>query len=362
MVYRELFSNKGAAFYSVKKPMEEDDAYIKRYLSIHKHAIPLTFMEGKEGSHMYFSADSERDIQRKSTLLSSDYKVKLNRDYWIVKKNVVILGHNSKCRDIMQGFAAFVSEWGREGEDIVNLIVIDDQKNLEKMGYYKDYPFVKRTVAAEIYDKDLICSTIEEFVDSNEEDTSVLILSDDSALNENIDAGALANLVYVQDIINRRLKEDPDFDPYRIDMVVEIIDPKHHDIVNSYNVNNVVISNRYISKMITQISEKEALFDFYTDILTYDAEGSDSYESKEIYVKKLSRFFEEIPAKCTAQQFIRAIYEASTDQSIPKEKQNPTIALGYVKHGGEIVLFSGDQAQIEVELEERDKIIVFSNH
>ena len=362
MVYRELFSNKGAAFYSVKKPTEDDDAYIKRYLAIHKHAIPLTFMEGKEGSHMYFSADSERDIQRKSTVEPSDYSVKLNRDYWIVKKNVVILGHNSKCRDIMQGFAAFVSEWGREGEDIVNLIVIDDQKNLEKMGYYEEYPFVKRTVAAEIYDKDLICSTIEEFVDSNEEDTSVLILSDDSALSENIDAGALANLVYVQDIINRRLKEDPSFDPYRIDMVVEIIDPKHHDIVNSYNVNNVVISNRYISKMITQISEKEALFEFYSDILTYDAEGSDGYQSKEIYVKKLTRFFEEIPEKCTAREFIRAVYDASTDESIPKEKQNPTIALGYVKHGGEMVLFSGDQAQIEVELEERDKIIVFSNH
>ena len=311
---------------------------------------------------MYFSADSERDIQRKSTVEPSDYSVKLNRDYWIVKKNVVILGHNSKCRDIMQGFAAFVSEWGREGEDIVNLIVIDDQKNLEKMGYYEEYPFVKRTVAAEIYDKDLICSTIEEFVDSNEEDTSVLILSDDSALSENIDAGALANLVYVQDIINRRLKEDPSFDPYRIDMVVEIIDPKHHDIVNSYNVNNVVISNRYISKMITQISEKEALFEFYSDILTYDAEGSDGYQSKEIYVKKLTRFFEEIPEKCTAREFIRAVYDASTDESIPKEKQNPTVALGYVKHGGEMVLFSGDQAQIEVELEERDKIIVFSNH
>ena len=108
--------------------VEDDVAYIKSYLATHKHAIPLASMDSKEGAHMYFSADSEKDIQRKSTLLSSGYKVKLNRDYWIVKKNVVILGHNSKCRDIMQGFAAFVSEWGREGEDIVNLIVIDDQK------------------------------------------------------------------------------------------------------------------------------------------------------------------------------------------------------------------------------------------
>ncbi len=362
MAYRELFSNKGATFYSLPAQMEDDVPYIRRYLAEHKHAIPLTFMESKEGTHCYYAASSERAIQKRSAVAPSDYTVSLNRDYWIERKNVVILGHNSKCRDIMQGFASFVNEWGREGEDIVNLIVIDDPRNLEKMGYYKEYPFVKRTVAAEIYDKDLICSTVEEFADANVEDTSVLILSDDSALNEDIDANALANLVYVQDIINRRLEADPSFDPYRIDMVVEIIDPKHHDIINSYNVNNVVISNRYISKMITQISEKEALFDFYSDILTYDEAGVESYDSKEIYVKKVSRFFNEVPEECTVAELIRAVYDASSDESLPEEQRNPTVVLGYVKHGGPMVLFAGDQAAERVRLEKRDKIIVFSRH
>ncbi len=100
----------------------------------------------------------------------------------------------------------------------------------------------------------------------NDEDTSILILSDDMATSDNIDANALANLVYVQDMINRKKKENPDFNEESIDVIVEIIDPKHHDIVNSYCVNNVVISNRYISKMITQIGEKEAIYEFYTDI------------------------------------------------------------------------------------------------
>ncbi|MBQ7377697.1 MAG: hypothetical protein IJW71_05210 [Clostridia bacterium] len=362
MAYRELFSNKGATFYSAPKEKEDEVAYTKRFLSEHKHAVPLAFMETKQGTHCYYAADSERAICKRSAVTPSDYAVDLNRDYWIERKNVVILGHNSKCRDIMQGFASFVNEWGRAGESIVNLIVIDDPRNLEKMGYYKEFPFVKRTVAAEIYDKDLICSTIEEFVDANVEDTSVLILSDDSALNEDIDANALANLVYVQDIINRRLEQDPSFDPYRIDMVVEIIDPKHHDIINSYNVNNVVISNRYISKMITQISEKESLFEFYSDILTYDEEGVESYDSKEIYVKKVSRFFNEIPKECTAEELIRAVYHASADDSLPAEKQNPSILLGYVKHGGEMVLFAGDQSAERIQLEKKDKVIVFSKH
>jgi len=275
---------------------------------------------------------------------------------------VVILGHNSKCRDIMRGFQAFGSEWNRNGEEIVHIVVIDDKENLEKMDYYRDYPFVIETVAAEIYDKDLICSTIERFVDAHEEDTSILILSDDMVLNEEIDAGALANLVYVQDIVNRRIKTDQNFDPKSIDVIVEIIDPKHYDIVNSYNVNNVVISNRYISKMITQISEKEALFDFYADILTYDTDCTDGYQSKEIYIKKISRFFEEMPGNCTAEELIRALYEVSVDENLPPEKRNPTIALGYVRHSGEMVLFSGNQSSIWIEFEPRDKLIVFSDH
>ena len=212
-----------------------------------------------------------------------------------------------------------------------------------------------------MYDKDLICSTIDRFVSENQEDTSVLILSDDSALNEDIDTGALANLIYVQDIINKKIAEDPNFDAESIDVIVEIIDPKHHDIVNSYNVNNVVISNRYISKMITQISEYESLFAFYNDILSYDEAGVDEYESKEVYIKKVKRYFNEIPRATNAANLVRAVYEASLDKKV-SGFVNPTIVLGYVKPGGKLVLFSGDLTQIQVHLEERDKLILFSPH
>ena len=41
---------------------------------------------------------------------------------------------------------------------------------------------------------------------------------------------------------------------------------------------------------------------------------------------------------------------------------NPTIALGYVKPGGKIKIFGGDLTQIEVKLEEKDKLILFSAH
>lgn len=365
LVYKELFSNKGAAFFTEPYTVDEGRDFVKTYLANHKHAIPLTYMESDGQAYHYFSADSEKDIRVTGKVRETGYRVELNRDYWIENKCVIILGHNSKCRDIMNGFASFRGEWNyRNGSDeILRIIVIDDKKNLEKMDYYKEYPFVVETVAASIYDKEIICATINRVVSSNTEDTSVLILSDDNAPNEDIDANALANLVYVQDIINSKYEADPDgFDVESIDVIVEIIDPKHHDIVNSYSVNNVVISNRYISKMITQIGEKEALFNFYTDILTYDEVGVESYKSKEIYTKKVSRFFSTVPKKCTAEEFIRAVYDASVDDSLPDDKKNPTVALGYVKPGSRMVLFSGNQSETIVELDERDKLVVFSNH
>lgn len=359
--YSELFSNKGAEFHSIHHHEEDDISFIENYMKNHNHALPITTMKTGKDTFALYVANNNDDINKQSAVTTSDYSVSLKKDYWMARKNVVILGHNSKCKNIMEGFANFSSEWRKDGKEIVKIVVIDDKKNLEKMNYYKEYPFVTKTVVADVYDKDIICSTIDEFMLTSDEDVSVLILSDDSALNEDIDANALANLVYVRDIVASKVEADPNFDVESIDIIVEIIDPKHHDIVNSYSVNNVVISNRYISKMITQISEFEALFEFYKDILAYDESCSDTYTSKEVYIKKVKRYFNETPKATTADQLVRAVYKASIDKD-EMGYINPTIVLGYVKHGGKIEIFGGDLTKIEVKLEEKDKLIIFSAH
>lgn len=368
LAYRELFSNKGLTFFTEPVSAGKDTYYIPEYLSTHGSAIPLASLQLHGERFFYYAAESERDVWKEHKLEQSNYHVQLNQNYWMDKKRIIILGHNTKCTGIMEGFRKFANEWRINGssEKIIQVIVIDNKENLERMDNYRNYPFVSETVAAEIYDKERICKKINEVISKSLGDTSILILSDDSALNEDIDADALTFLVYVQDIIDAKMKSDPTFDPDSIDVVVEITDPKHHDIVNSYSVNNVVISNRYISKMITQIGAKKAIFDFFEDILTYDdidGEGdSPLYDSKEIYTKKVSDFFAEIPEACNASELIRAIWEASVDPAIPKERRYPTIALGYVKPGGHVVMFGGDQSSIHVELEPQDKLIVYSNH
>lgn len=364
LAYKELFSNKGATFYPVQLPAEVDElSFIRDYLASHCCAIPLTttVIEGK--AYAFFSAGREEDIEKKTDEPMEPLTVDLNHDYHIEDKNVVIIGHNSKCEDIMNGFASFRNEWHYDDPDheVLRVTVIDDRENLERVNYYRQYPFVVQTIVGTVYDNEMISEIIDKMSRASSEDTSILILSDDRVSNEAVDANVLANLVFAQDQIQRRQREEH-FDPGSIDIIAEIIDPKHYDVVSTYSVRNVVISNRYISKMITQIGEKDALFDFYTDILSYDEGNEEQYESKEIYIKKASQLFHALPPACSVGRLIRGIYTASIDPSLPPRKRNPTLLLGIVKGSGDMILFSGDQTKTDVQIEEDDKLIVFSNH
>ena len=323
----------------------------------HRHAIPLTVMQTASGNHAYCVAGSEADTERSCEPIAPALAVEVNEAYQISPRNIVIIGHNSKCQDIMSGFSAFRGEHNRKDSEILNITVIDDQKSLERLDFYRAYPYVTKTVAADMFDAALIKETIENAIDSHTGDTSLLILSDDYTSAEDIDSAALTYLIYVQDIIFDRQQNKSGFDRESIDVVVEILNPKNYDVVHNFSVDNVVISNRYISKMVTQIGRKQALFEFYSDILTYDEEGVDEFESKELYVKEVSQFFRggEIPRRCTARELIWGVFQASPHN-------NKAIVLGYTRPGSKMVLFAGNQDNIEVELTQKDKLIVFSNH
>lgn len=365
-VYAELFSNKGMTFFSKPYDGEDEDEFIKDYLDTHVSSIPLSLLKNADGSRSaYYCADSTRDELHLFPVEKSDYKVSINYEYQVEKKNIVILGHNSKLRDIMNGFNSFRNEWNGKNGEILNIIAIDDKEHLKNINHFEEYPYVTNVIEADLYQQELICKTIEDFVESNADlDTSVLILSDDLVPLEEIDSGAITNLIYISDIIRRKKEADPKFDENKIDVVVEILNPNHYELVKSYSTNNVVISNRYISKMITQIGDKDSLFDFYKDILSYDdadAEDTGIYTSKEVYIKKVSRFFNEIPSECNVAEFIRAVYYATSDAKLNKNLTH-SIPLGKVDAKGNITLFKGNQLKQTLKLEKEDKLILFADH
>ena len=360
LIYSTLFSFKGADLYAwpaEEAPLPEKE-FVSGFLAKHLKAVPLTVMENGAGKpYCYCMSGREQDANSAEVVPPDwDYRVSLNPDFEMDERHVVILGHNSKNSAMMEGFAAFNSERRKKmGAEVLDVTIIDDAAGLLERDHYKQYPWVKKIVSAELHEQGVICAAISEFIDAHGKGGCILILSDDSVSGEDVDENALAYLVLVQDILSSRIEIDPGFDPDGIDMIVELVDPKNYDIVNSYNIKNVVISNRYVSKMIMQIGENQALFDFYQDILTYDEIDAPDSDSKELYIKRVDTFFSELPKPCTAAELIRAVYQASPDD-------NKSILLGYFRHDGEMVLFSGSQADVNLAFTGGEKLILFSDH
>ena len=360
VVYSDLFSNdRGTALFSLPAPRPRltEAAFVGEYLDGHLHAVPLTVMESGGEACCYYMSDSERNIHRAGHVpLNPDFQVSLNPDYEMECRHILLLGHNSKSAAIMEGFGAFREEWGRrDGESVLDITVIDGEESLARQAHYAQHPFVNKVIAADIFDKELICGAVDAFLGACGGEKCIMILSDDTVSDEESDTDALAYLILVQDILHRRAADDPGFDPRGVDLVVEVLDPKNCDVVSNYSANDIVVSNRYISKIVMQIGEKNSLFDFYNDILTYDEPGAQDTDSKELYIKKADAFFREVPGPCTAAELIRAVYRASPDG-------NKAIALGYFRRDGAMILFEGDQSAIPVALSGEDRLILFSNH
>ena len=367
-VFNVLLSNKGAEFYcrEVCKNTDEVEG-LGKYLDNHRHAIPICTMDFDDKKYMYYVADKDKDVDNLDRVIKDIVDVKINDNYWLKQRNIVILGHNSKSQSIMDAFEAFRDEWNykdNNDKDILNILVVDDQEHIEKMDNYNQYNYVKTPVMVDIYDRDKILHSIRNFVEENEgEDISILILSDDAVSKENMDSNAITYLVYVQDI----LKEMRNKTEANINIIVEIINPKNYDVVHNYSVENVIISNRYISKFITQVGEKDPLYNLFVDMLTYDVQSKESleeyenstkeqeYESKELYLKNVSEFFEEVPPEMSAEMLIRAVFKATPNN-------NKAVVIGMVDSYGQVEIFSGNQSRINVRLQENDKLIIYSNH
>ncbi len=355
-VYGDLFSNKGAAFYT--EPVQTDDeiGYIRDYLSTHKNAIPLTLLTHNGESCFCFAADNQNSIRKKHERISSDYSVALN-DLQIESKRVIMVGHNSKVEEIMSCYEAYLS---CRTSDQLKVTVIDDPDNIKRMDHYKRYSFVEETVEVDIYHIHKTFEALNRLLFNTSEETSILILSDDTELDENADASALMYLVYIQDYIKETLRQNPGYDKNRIQTIVEITDPRHYDIVKGYHMAEAVISNRFTGNIITQIGEKESIYDFYKDLLRYSSDQPGSH-SRKPQLKKVSTFFKKTPAPCTAYDLVRAVFESSVASSEASKNRYPALILGYIKANGETVIFSGDLSEINVSLEAEDKVIVYTD-
>ena len=359
-VYADLFSNKGTALYT--EPVQTDDeiGYMRDYLAVHKNAIPLTLLNHNGESCFCFAADSQKSIHKKYKRESVGYRVKLNHMQSECKR-VIVVGHNSNMEEIMSSYEANIACQTCENQiSPLKVAVIDEADSIEKMDYQGRYSFVEETAELDIYHIDKTFETIGRLLLNTSEQISILILSDDTQLDENADSSALLYLAYIQDFMKQMLRKNPGFDKKRIKTIVELTDPGHYDIVKGYDMVDALISNRFTGNIITQMGEKESIYDFYKDLLHYSSEETGN-QGKKLQLKKVSSFFSQTPPACTAYDLVYAVFEASVSSAEAPQKRYPALLLGYIKAGGETVIFNGDLSKINVSLEAEDKVIVYTD-
>ena len=359
-VYADLFSNKGLAFYTVPVQTDNEIGYIRDYLSTHKNAIPLTLLNHNGESCFCFAADTQKSIHKKHEIKYAGCRIELNEVY-DEGKRVIMIGHNSKVEEIMRCYDAYISCRTRDHQTApLKVTVIDDADSIRRMDYCQRYSFVEEAAELDIYHIDKSFETIKRLLLNTSEDINIMILSDDTELDEYADSSALMYLVYIQDFIKEMLRQNPGYDKKRIRTIVEITDPGHYDIVKGYNMVDAVISNRFTGNIITQIGEKESIYDFYKDLLNYSPDEPGG-QSRKPQLKKVSSFFRETPRPCTAYDLVRAVFEASVSSADASEKRYPTLVLGYIKANGKTIIFSGDLSEINVSLDAEDKMIVYTD-
>ncbi|MCX5775377.1 MAG: hypothetical protein NTV44_03320, partial [Firmicutes bacterium] len=203
-VYSQLMVTDGAEFY----PTDQFDPL--EFAKTHDHAIPIYQSTNK----LYAIAEKHEDIHKvRKEPLTAIPEVKIaarteTRPISLEKKK-----KNNKLHFILDSMRALEDDCNIKSK--VTLIESDDVETIKKS--IADIPTID----------------------------TILLLSDEHLPKDELDSKVLITLLLIQDI--EKLKH--------ANVIVELLDPRHLDIAQSYRIQHTLISNRYISHMMAHISK-----------------------------------------------------------------------------------------------------------
>ncbi len=321
VVFAELFSHSGSEFFSV--PIKdvfpegedwEESRILDRFMAEYNRAIPLLTTRGfhadKEDRIFMLSGEKSHTGLKRSKAADECAKLTLKDHYVIPRKIIILLGSNSKMEYILNSFQAYIANYGEEN---LSVYFVDTLKHLEQIPESVCFHKIEIKNRYNILE---IREVLKKF-DLGTIDT-IVILSDDTVAASEYDMGALISLIDINKEISNLEKEK------RPEIIVEILNPNNYEIVRQYNIDNVIVSNKYISSMVAQLGDDSTIFKLIYDILTFDGEIDDfgleysaTKDSKELYIKRCGDYFEEVPVFRNRFQLIRSVFEASGKQHIP---------------------------------------------
>jgi hypothetical protein len=224
-IYLSLFSFQGSEVYLLENKTFED------VLLHHSHAIPLS----KSGEHVFVL--SEHDKIKQETSVNA-HPGKIMKVYPLDEKtlqDVYIVGENNKLAFIMDSFQAYEALHHSK----FKLKVSSNQDAISMIGS----------------------------IEANESPTTLLLLSDETAQHESLDANVISTLIDFK----RQIKRED------IHIIVELLDPKNDRLIQDFNIDKTIISNKIISLLLSKLALHPETASFYDRLLTIapNVEGQD---------------------------------------------------------------------------------------
>ncbi|MDD4212693.1 MAG: hypothetical protein PHY42_04785 [Bacilli bacterium] len=294
-VYQELFSFEGVEVYTVP----ETDA--KVFMETHSHGIPIF----NHHNHLFVIAENYKSLDMTREYPLDRYQsIIINEQNRYHTKNIIVFGRNNKLDYILDS----IELYQKENNTKVNVTLIESND----------------------------VAVIEKSTKEIEHIDTILILSRDYLEPKDYDSDVLVTLLLIQDIAKT----------HQAEIIIELLDPRHYDIAQSYNIQNTIISNKYVSRLMTQLSKNRYLNDFYLDLLTYD-EADATEETYEIYAYQAHDIIDQpFPLTFASKaDFIYSCYQSGKeDYIVIGLLKNNTLNLfkGNLDEGGPLIIEKED--------------------
>ena len=208
--------------------------------------------------------DSQLAAAVPSTGQVDEGAIALNPDLVRTAKRVLVLGWNSGAAAVIREFDQFLLA----GSEL--LLVSDDPRAgscLEAEASHVANTKLEFRAASPIDREALEAIEVESF-------DHAIVLTDQDLDAQRADARILVTLLHLRDIADRR--------EARLTVVSEMIDDRNRQLAEVTRVDDVIVSDKIISLMLTQISESSELADVFAEL--FSAAGS------EIYLRRAEEF------------------------------------------------------------------------
>ena len=286
-LYYSLLSFRNGSYYTVEQPYEIDEA-----LTRYKSCLPSFRYDTQDGRNLlYINALKEGDVRRaairKKYAVSAPFKKNLAKDNF----SLYVIGENDRSDAIRMS----VEQHNALKEGKVDLKILPTNVDIDKLlDEIKDVKGKKK----------------------------ILILSDNNAEEENIDANVFLSLIKIK--ANKEASKD-------IEVFAEIFEPSNRFSLESLNISGVIIANQMVAVYMGQLLCHVESHKLYEDLLMPDTSCDVNFEIRQ--AKELLKITDPIEFACKA-DFIYAIHSSSNHEYLPigfigeKEKTTLVDAVG----------------------------------